>query len=69
MRNLFKVFLALGATVAIASCAKEYDDTELKGKVDALDKKVSTLERKWKLSRSRSPVLPPPSNSGRKADS
>lgn len=46
MRKLFKVFLALTAGLAIASCAKEYDDTELKGKVDALDKKVSTLEQK-----------------------
>ncbi len=46
MRKLFKVFVALTAGLAIASCAKEYDDTELKGKVDALDKKVSTLEQK-----------------------
>lgn len=46
MRKLFKVFLALTAGLAIASCAKEYDDTELKGKVDALDKKVSALDQK-----------------------
>ena len=46
MRKLFKGFVALTAGLAIASCAKEYDDTELKGKVDALDKKVSTLEQK-----------------------
>lgn len=46
MRKLLKVFLALTAGLAIASCAKEYDDTELKGKVDALDKKVSALDQK-----------------------
>ncbi|MBR4734839.1 MAG: hypothetical protein IK052_01985, partial [Bacteroidales bacterium] len=46
MRNLFKVFMALTVGMAIASCAKEYDDTELKGKVDALDKKVTALDQK-----------------------
>lgn len=46
MRNLFKAFLALTAGLAIASCAKEYDDTELKGKVDSLDKKVTALDQK-----------------------
>ncbi len=46
MRKLLKVFLTLSAGLAIASCAKEYDDTELKGKVDALDKKVSALDQK-----------------------
>lgn len=46
MKKLINLVLALAAGLAIAGCAKEYDDTELRGKVDALDKKVTALDQK-----------------------
>ena len=44
MKKLFYVFFALTLALAVASCAKEYDDTELKGKVDKLTEEVNTLK-------------------------
>ena len=42
MRKLFFAFAA--GLLLLAGCAKEYDDTALKEKVDALDKKVTALQ-------------------------
>lgn len=44
MKNLIYVFFALTLGLAVASCGKEYDDTELKGKVDKLTEEVNTLK-------------------------
>ena len=44
MKKLFYVFFALTLGLAAASCAKEYDDTELKGKVNKLSEEVNTLK-------------------------
>lgn len=44
MKKLIYVFFALTLGLAVASCAKEYDDTELKGKVDKLSEEVNTLK-------------------------
>ena len=46
MKKLFNAFLALAAGLAIAGCAKEYDDSALQDKVNNLDKKVTELEKK-----------------------
>ena len=42
MKKLFFAFAA--GLLLLAGCAKEYDDTALKEKVDALDKKVTALQ-------------------------
>ena len=44
MKRLIFVFFALTLCLAVASCGKEYDDTELKGKVDKLTEEVNTLK-------------------------
>lgn len=46
MKKLINAFLALAAGLAIAGCAKEYDDSALQSKVNDLDKKVTELEKK-----------------------
>ena len=46
MKKLINAFLALAAGLAIAGCAKEYDDSALQDKVNNLDKKVTELEKK-----------------------
>lgn len=40
-----KKFLLLIATFAMAACSSDYDDAELRGKIDDLDGKVATLEQ------------------------
>ena len=44
MKKLIHVFFALTLGLLIAGCAKEYDDTELQGKVDKLTQDVNTLK-------------------------
>lgn len=44
MKRLTFVFFALTLCLAVASCNKEYDDTELKGKVNKLTEEVNTLK-------------------------
>lgn len=44
MKRLTFVFFALTLCLAVASCGKEYDDTELKGKVDKITEKVNTIK-------------------------
>ena len=44
MKKLLHVFFALTLGLLIAGCAKEYDDTELKGQVDKLTQEVNTLK-------------------------
>ena len=46
MKKIINLTLALVAGLAIAGCAKEYDDSTLSGKVDALEKKVTELDQK-----------------------
>ncbi len=46
MKRFVHVILAFALGLAMAGCAKEYDDTALKGKVDELSKQVSDLAQK-----------------------
>ena len=46
MKKLLKTLLVFTLGLAAAGCAKEYDDSELKGKVNELDRKVSELTQK-----------------------
>lgn len=44
MKKILFVFFALSLGLLIAGCNKEYDDTELKGKIDNLTEEVNTLK-------------------------
>ena len=44
MKKFLKGFIALSLGLAMVGCAKEYDDTALKSKVDELSKEVNTLK-------------------------
>ena len=45
MKKFLKGFIALSLGLAMVGCAKEYDDTALKSKVDELSKEVSKLSQ------------------------
>lgn len=45
MKKFLKGFIALSLGLAMVGCAKEYDDTALKSKVDELSKEVSRLSQ------------------------
>ena len=44
MKKIINAILALGIGLLVAGCNKEYDDTELKGKIDNLTEEVNTLK-------------------------
>ena len=44
MKKIINAILALGIGLFIFGCNKEYDDTELKGKIDNLTEEVNTLK-------------------------
>ena len=48
MKKFLKGFIALSLGLAMVGCAKEYDDTALKSKVDALSSDVNTLKAQQK---------------------
>ena len=39
-----KILLAFAAALLLVGCAKEYDDSTLKARIDGLEKRVSDLE-------------------------
>ena len=45
MKKFLKGFIALSLGLALVGCAKEYDDTALKSKVEELSKEVSKLSQ------------------------
>ena len=48
MKKFLKGFIALSLGLALVGCAKEYDDTALKSKVDELSSEVNTLKAQQK---------------------
>lgn len=48
MKKFLKGFIALSLGLAMVGCAKEYDDTALKSKVDELSQDVNTLKAQQK---------------------